>query len=270
MSFPQNHDARYFSIDGYRAILVRALELGYRIVPFRAFEPPSAQPVLVLRHDLDRPLRSAGTFAELEAECGIRATYFVQTACEFYNLLSEESRALVKRLTALGHEVGLHYEAHRYLGEDGERLLLSDLRLLEDLSGQEIRSASQHIPIDDEVLAITRYIENDAYDPRFTQAPMTYISDSLMAWRQATPHDLLDRRASFQFLSHPDTWIGPYRDMGEALSNMMRDEMEAVRTRYETLTRYYETLIREREERDREFIERRSRPARDVGSREDA
>jgi hypothetical protein len=268
MEFPVNRDSRYFTIAGFRAILVRALDLGYRVVSFAHFEPPSDRPVLLLRHDLDRPLVGIETIAEMEADLGVKASYFVQTACEFYNLLSEENRRLLRRLTTLGHEIGLHYEARRYVGSGGERTLLSDLRLLEDLCGHKIRSASQHIPTDGESIDIARYVANDAYAPRFTQAPMTYISDSLMAWREATPHDLLDCRASFQFLSHPDTWTGSYEDMGAALDAMMRAEIEAVRHRYCDVKRHYETLLRERAVRDRQFVERRNRPARAIDSTE--
>jgi len=267
MTFPLNQDGRYFSLEGFRAILTRALALGYRIVPFREFELPGTQPVLLLRHDLDGPLRGAHAMAELEAEVGVRATFFVQTAGDFYNLLSETNRAMLRRFVDLGHEIGLHYEAKRYLGDGGNRTLLSDLRLLEELSGQPVRSASQHIPVDGDAVSVDRYVEHEAYAPRFTQGPMTYISDSLMAWRQATPHDLLDRRASFQLLTHPETWVGAYRDMTEALSGMMNEEIEAIRARYRDVASYYADLIDKRAERDRAFRESRMRPPRQVGDR---
>lgn len=265
--FPRNDDPRYFSLDGFRNILSRANATGYRIVPFRAFEPPGDRPVLLLRHDLDGPLGGAEAFAELEAEAGVSATYFVQTAGDFYNLLSAAGRTLLRRLTELGHEVGLHYEAKRYLA-DGDAALAGDLRLLEDLSGQPVQSASQHVPIDDDAIAIERYVANDAYAPRFTQPPMHYISDSLMAWREATPHDLIDREVPFQLLTHPETWIGGYRDMEEALRGMMHEEIEAVRRRYRDVRSHYERLIAARAERDRQFRERRMRPPPDIASRE--
>ena len=265
MTFPRNHDGRYFSLDGFRAILTRARSLGYRIVPFRAFEPPGEPPVLLLRHDLDGPLKGAHAIAELEAEVGVNATYFVQTASDFYNLLSATNRALLRRLGDLGHEIGLHYDAKRYRAGGGAALV-SDLRLLEDLCGQPMLSASQHIPVEDDAIAIDRYVENDAYAPRFTQPPMHYISDSLMAWRETTPHDLLDRRASFQLLTHPETWIGGYRDMGEALSGMMSEEIEMVRVRYRDTRALYMDLISSREERDRRFRKRGMRPPRDIAS----
>jgi len=259
VTFPAHRDPRYFSLDGYRAILARARALGYRVVPFREFAPPEGQPVLLLRHDLDGPLAGAQAMAELEAEAGVRATYFVQTAGDFYNLLSSASRAFLLTLGALGHEVGLHYEARRY--RDDANACERDLRLLEDLSGQPVHSASQHIPVDDEPVAMDRYVRNEAYAPRFTRDPMTYISDSLMAWREATPHDLLDRGASFQLLVHPETWIGGYRDMGEALQGMMAEEITAITRRYRDVSAHYAELIDQRAERDRAFRARRSQPS---------
>ena len=257
MTFPRNQDDLYFSLEGFRVLLTRALSRSYRVVSFRAFEPPGEHPVLLLRHDLDGPLKGAQAMAELEAEVGVKATYFVQTAGDFYNLLSLGNRALLRRLADLGHEVGLHYDAKRYLA-CGEAALASDLRLLEDLFGQPVRSASQHIPLDGDAFAIDRYVENDAYAPRFTQPPMHYISDSLMAWRQATPHDLLERGISFQLLTHPETWIGGYRDMDEALEGMMSEELEMVRMRYRATRSHYAQLIASRAERDRQFRERRA------------
>ncbi len=268
MTFPRNQDSRYFSLDGFRTILERAASLRYRIVSFREFEPPAERPVLLLRHDLDGPLKGARAMAELEGEAGVQATYFVQTAGDFYNLLSVPHRTFLRRLIDLGHEVGLHYDAKRYVA-GGAAALSSDLRLLEDLCGRPVRSASQHLPVEDDAILLDGRIENEAYEPRFTQAPMTYISDSLMAWRQATPHDLFDRRASFQLLTHPETWIGAYGDMAEALSGMMREEIEMVKTRYREVSSHYTDLIGSRAERDRQFLERRARPPRQIGSGED-
>jgi hypothetical protein len=252
-----NADPKYFTLAGYRDILEQAASLGYRIVSFRDFALPPNGPVLLLRHDLDRPLEAAALFGAIEAELGITSTYFVQTACDFYNLLSKDSRRIIAGLAAQGHEIGLHYESERYLGPKGERNLSGDLRLLEDLCGERIVSASQHIPIDSEQISLAGYIENEAYETRFTEPPMSYISDSLMVWRQATPHDLLEAKASFQFLTHPDTWMASYSNMDDALADMMDREAAAVRARYAELTSYYRRLLRERGERDEQFRKRR-------------
>jgi hypothetical protein len=252
--------AEYFTPAGYRAILERALALDYRVVAFREFETPGERPVLLLRHDLDHALGPARVTAEAEAALGVRATYFVQTACEFYNLLSHESRRLVRELAELGHEIGLHHEADRYVGEGGEQRLLGDLRLLEDLSGRPVVSAAQHLPTRDEPVALAGWVRNEAYAPRFVDPPMRYLSDSLMVWREAAPHDLLDRRESFQFLTHPETWVGGHADMREALLDLRDREMAALRSRYQALVEFYAKLLAEREARDARFRRRRARP----------
>ncbi|HEV3193143.1 MAG TPA: hypothetical protein VGY54_21695, partial [Polyangiaceae bacterium] len=140
-------DPRYFSPGGYRRLIQRALRLGYRISGFRNFRALGRRPVLLLRHDLDHSIRAAAIIAEIEAELGVSSTYFVQVACPFYNLLSNESRKLIEHIVQLGHEIGLHYEAPRYEGPGGEYKLGGDLRLLRDLSGQRVSSASQHVPV---------------------------------------------------------------------------------------------------------------------------
>jgi hypothetical protein len=266
--FSDHGDNRYFTLDGYRKILARALSLDYRIVCFRNFSFSDTRPVLLLRHDLDRPLKGAELFGKLEADLGITSTFFVQTACDLYNILSKDSRRIIQSLAAQGHEIGLHYEAERYFGNHGKQHLLSDLRLLEDLSGHTIVSASQHIPTDADRVVLSDYIKNEAYEPRFTQHPMSYISDSLMVWRQATPHDLLDLKASFQFLSHPDTWTSDYRSIDDALSDMMEQEIENVRARYAELTGYYRRLLDERRKRDEHFKKSRGEPAKQIGHSE--
>jgi hypothetical protein len=248
----------YFTLSGYRAILSRALELGYRIVPFRGFEGLEDAPVLLLRHDLDHALAPALVVAEAEAALGIRATYFVQTACELYNLLSRESRRLIRRLVDLGHEIGLHYEADRYAGDGGEARLRSDLRLLEDLAGEKVVSAAQHLPTVDAPVALGGFVQNEAYEARFIDPPMRYVSDSLMVWREATPLDLIERRASFQLLTHPDTWTAEYTDVREALLDMRQREIAAAGSRWDALIESYARLLSERATRDAIFRQRRA------------
>lgn len=259
-AFADHGDDRYFSRAGYRAILTRARALAYAVVPFRDFAGPGAGPVLLLRHDLDHDLDSALVLAEIEAADGIAATYFVQVACDFYNLLAPAGRAAIRALAGMGHEIGLHYVAARYAGADADANLAADIRLLEDLSGTAVVSAAQHIPIDGGVVDLSARIRNEAYDPRFSSGAMTYISDSLMAWRQETPHDLLDAGRSFQLLTHPECWTARHRRMTDVFAALEAAETESVRGRFAATLEHYATLMRERAERDRRFREARRGP----------
>ncbi|VVB89758.1 Uncharacterised protein [uncultured archaeon] len=58
-----------------------------------------------MRHDIDRmPMSALGT-ARIEAQCGIRATYY-------FRMNSRVFRPWIMReIEGMGHEVGYHYEA---------------------------------------------------------------------------------------------------------------------------------------------------------------
>ena len=78
---------------------------GYR---FGTFDGPPSRGDVLLRHDVDLSLDAALRMAELEAEAGATATYFLMTESVFYNLASSEGQSALERLRALGHGVGLH------------------------------------------------------------------------------------------------------------------------------------------------------------------
>ena len=94
-----------FSLDHYGELLEAARAGGYR---FAGFESPPQPGDLLLRHDVDLSLDAALRMAELEAEAGATATYFLMTESVFYNLASKEGVEALARLRALGHRVGLH------------------------------------------------------------------------------------------------------------------------------------------------------------------
>ena len=94
-----------FDLEHYRELLRAATAGGYRWAFFDA-EPREGD--LFLRHDVDLSLDAALRLAELEAEQGAAATYFLMTESVFYNLASSEGRTAIERLRELGHRVGLH------------------------------------------------------------------------------------------------------------------------------------------------------------------
>jgi len=94
-----------FDFGHYRELLDAARAGGYR---FAFFEGEPREGDLLLRHDVDISLDAALRLAELEAEAGARATYFLMTESVFYNLASAEGERALPRLRELGHSVGLH------------------------------------------------------------------------------------------------------------------------------------------------------------------
>jgi len=60
--------------------------------------------LVVLRHDVDRSLPCAIRMAQLEADYGIAATYYVRMTRKVFK------PAEIKIMSDLGHEIGYHYE----------------------------------------------------------------------------------------------------------------------------------------------------------------
>jgi hypothetical protein len=94
-----------FELEHYRELLESARAGGYR---FATFDGAPAAGDVILRHDVDLALDAALRMAELEAEAGAVATYFLMTRSVFYNLASAEGERAVARLRELGHRVGHH------------------------------------------------------------------------------------------------------------------------------------------------------------------
>jgi hypothetical protein len=195
-----------FDLEHYRELLAAADAGGYRYAFFDR-EPEAGD--LLLRHDVDLSLDGAVRLAELEAEAGARATYFLMTRSVFYNLASPEGERALQRLRELGHRVGLH-ALHPHL----------------DLDQRFDRVVAWHNP-----------------DPQFMREPLDgavnvmqapwfdpdhYRSDSNQHWRSGCPHEELaaGRLEWLQLLTHPEIWVFEGATMRETMVSMLDDERE--------------------------------------------
>jgi hypothetical protein len=102
----------------YRALLVDALQAGYRVRPAEEHflaTVPEDRPVLLLRHDVDQAPRSALKMADIEQRLGVRASWYFRWRTAH--------PAVVTELRRRGGTIGLHYETltRRLLAETGER-----------------------------------------------------------------------------------------------------------------------------------------------------
>jgi hypothetical protein len=195
-----------FDLDHYRELLEAAQAGGYR---FAFFEGSPEDGTVLLRHDVDLSLDAALRMAELEAEAGARATYFLMTGSVFYNLSSSEGERAIERLRELGHRVGLHAVYPRI-----------------DFDDRFDRVLAWHNPdpeyMKDPVEGAINVMEWPWFDPD------TYRSDSNQRWRSGCPHEEL-RAGEFrrlQLLTHPEIWVYPGTRMGETMRAMLEEEKE--------------------------------------------
>ncbi len=208
---PPRLDQR-FSLDAYRALVEAMLARGYRARTFETADP--AAPDLILRHDIDVSIAAAVAVAEVESALGVRATYFVLVRSLFYNPFSPEASDGLDRLRALGHEIGLHFDAALYRdgGETLDAGAARECAVLETIlgDGARIRTVSLHRPAaglanqPPEIAGRT-----NAYAPRFVEE-MGYCSDSRGGWRYGHPldHPAVAEGRGLQLLTHPIWWVG--------------------------------------------------------------
>ncbi|MEP6978958.1 MAG: hypothetical protein ABI948_12975 [Thermoleophilia bacterium] len=196
-----------FSLQHYGELLEAAREGGYR---FEAFDHDPVAGDLFLRHDVDLSLEAALTVAELEAEAGARATYFLMTESVFYNLASTAGARTLERLRDLGHRVGLHAVYPRA-----------------DLDDRFEPVVAWHNP-DPEYMSRPIDGAQNVMAPPFFR-PESYRSDSNQSWRHGCPHAELAAGGFqwLQLLTHPEIWAFPGATMRETMEAMLDADRES-------------------------------------------
>lgn len=207
-----------FGTERLRTMFQTAREHGYRSVIFGE-EDGHAAPWILWRRDIDLELAAVRPMAELDAEEGIRSTYFFMTASWFYNLFSAEGRSTVAHVLDHGHALGLHCDLG--IQRDAslpraeiERRVQRDLDLLDIAYPRAFsRLVSFHNPPHD-VLRQDFGSFYSTYQPKFF-GEVKYLSDSNRVWRDGPPEGWMDPvlHPRLSILLHPEIWAYPGADM---------------------------------------------------------
>ncbi|HPV15261.1 MAG TPA: hypothetical protein PL126_06390 [Candidatus Cloacimonadota bacterium] len=95
---------RDFTLETYALLLDALIEAGYDFQTFRDYMLDPKQRVVILRHDVDKRPGNSLSFAKIEAERQLNASYYFRIVKE-----SLEADKLLS-IKGLGHEIGYHYE----------------------------------------------------------------------------------------------------------------------------------------------------------------
>jgi hypothetical protein len=239
----------------YLDFLAKAKARGFSFVQFRDFLPGDAalpERYIVLRHDIDfAPVHSL-EMAELEHEAGVASTFFVLVDGHFYNPLQKDVIQQLRRIHALGHEIGLHFAVSSAAESDIGREVAFRLELLSTLAGVPVRSFSQHDPVN---AGFTRVVLPDGH-PTCVDAgrvihdhDLLYVSDSAMMWRRYTFDTALDEDRNLCLLAHPHSWLHPQDDYVAMIRDLESREVRSLTDRYDAfvdaLTGYYTRRLEE-------------------------
>ena len=144
--------------------------------------------------------------AKLEARHGVNASYYFLITSDLYNVLSRANSRAIQEISALGFEVGLHFDPTVYEGADAKAMhdaYLREKETLERVTGQPVVSASLHNPSTLDELPSLAGVTN-CYDPPVFK-PESFLSDSCKDFRGKDPFTFLEGSAkeSIQLLLHP-------------------------------------------------------------------
>ena len=180
-----------FTYTAYRALLDLLRQGGYDFTNYHEYQ--SHHRCVILRHDIDNSLSQALRLAEVEADFGVKSTYFVLLRTDFYNPASAASQKALSRIQALGHELGLHFDEMAYPQEGGsstadssstEELILREAGILADICGCPITTVSMHRPSKATLEADLRIPGMiNSYGQTFFH-DFKYLSDSRRRWRE--------------------------------------------------------------------------------------
>ena len=95
---------RDFTLQTYSLLLDALIKAGYDFQTFRDYMLNPKQRVVILRHDVDKMPGNSLSFAKVEAEKQLSASYYFRIVKE-----SLEADKLLA-IRNLGHEIGYHYE----------------------------------------------------------------------------------------------------------------------------------------------------------------
>jgi len=95
---------RDFTLRAYQSLLESLLKSGYQFQTFRDYLRAPMPRVIILRHDIDIYTASTSAFASIEHHLGITASYYFRSVPQSFKPF------IIKLISALGHEIGYHYE----------------------------------------------------------------------------------------------------------------------------------------------------------------
>jgi hypothetical protein len=93
-----------FTLSAFTSLLESLIGEQYAFQTFSEFLSSPGEKMVILRHDIDSRKNNSLKFAHLEHHYGIQGTYYFRTVPESYD------EALIRKIGAMGHEIGYHYE----------------------------------------------------------------------------------------------------------------------------------------------------------------
>jgi len=229
-----------FGYANYRTFLVH-IRANFPLTTFRDWKGGNG---ILLRHDVDFDLAAAHRLALLEHEHHVPATFFIRTASPTYNPMSLVNRSRLVEMSAMGFEIGLHFDPSIYgeVSEDAlQRRVHQESSILESILERSVDSISLHNPsVHNRYVLFSGY--RNAYDPGlFT--PEMYISDSRMVFLHNIYQFVERARSSHvQVLLHPLHFTPQASTYPEIVCDLVTEMVSQVDSEFSVNSTYSEQM----------------------------
>lgn len=253
---PQHRDSNClkmkceFSFAHYIETLLRFKKNNYKIGKVCDFnELAKNDSFIILRHDVDFSLEHALKIAKIEARIGLQSTYFILLHSPYYNALSKSNMMIIKEISSLGHEIGLHYDTDllHWSVKKTNSVIQNEISIIEMITNKKVMSIAQHnTSIAQNRLNLKSYDLIDA-NSNTIQSSVTYISDSVQNWRSGCMCNHVMHTKKLQILTHP-IWWDDYQKPRDLIlneiiqnsNNMIKSEILNTKMIYKQYLKKYE------------------------------
>lgn len=220
-----------FTLANYRRLVQMAVDKGFQFILHKDEFVPERKDV-IWRHDVEFEPDIALKMAKIEAEIGVKATYFFQTHSGYYNLFSTHFTNTFREIAKLGHHIGLHFDC-RYWGINDEsqlnEFITFDKEVFEKTLGVKIDTFSFHntTPFTQSCLEY-RYGGLVNVYAKFFKEHYNYCGDSLGYWRFDRLEDVLNNEdvQHLQVLTHDGNWSEEVLSPRKRHAKVMYDHAE--------------------------------------------
>lgn len=200
-----------FTLSNYRKLIQLAKAQGFNFILHKE-EYVANRKDIIWRHDVEFSVEIACKMAHIEAEEGVRSTYFFQLHCPYYNTLCAHTTKLLHEIKGLGHHIGLHFDSHYYNIQSEDELnkfIEMDRNYMNLVLGLDIDTYSFH-NTNPFILSCEEYMYGgliNVYSSYFKEH-YDYCADSTGIWRfERLEEKLKDSSIQhLQVLVHDGMW----------------------------------------------------------------
>jgi hypothetical protein len=224
-----------FTEASYREIVATARER----YAFEPFGTAAEGPHVLWRHDVDYSVHRAVALARVEAQLGALATYFVTLHSDLYNVLEPAVHVRLREIAALGHRIGLHFDAGFPATGSLDERAAGEARVLSEALRVPVEAVSLHNP------SVSRTEDLDVEElggmvhagARSVRDRYPYISDSNGYWRFERLPEVLAAGAHerLHVLTHPEWWQEEAMSPRDRILRCIAGRSRASETAYDDL-----------------------------------